>query len=106
MEFDDGELEFGLALEIERGAPISVNHPNGEKRWTPDCIVRAKDGWDGRVLARYYCEIKTGNASFKRSQVVVMEELAVQERVLKIRVKIDELPEQYSLQINDIKPAE
>ncbi|MFH5802241.1 hypothetical protein [Haladaptatus sp. CMAA 1911] len=106
LELDDGELASGLALEVERGRPISVDHPDGEKRWTPDCVVRAKNGWDGRVLARYYCEIKTGNASFERSQGVVMEELAAQERVLKIRVTIDELPEQYSLRIQEVTPAE
>ncbi|KZN22540.1 hypothetical protein A4G99_18895 [Haladaptatus sp. R4] len=106
LEFDDGDIEFGLVLEVERGTPISVAHPDGEKRWTPDCIVRAKDGWDGCVLSRYYCEIKTGNASFERSQGMVMEELAAQERVLKIRVRIENLPEQYSLRINEVTPAE
>ncbi|GAA0197437.1 hypothetical protein [Haladaptatus pallidirubidus] len=106
LEVDDRELESGLALEIKSGRPISVDHPDGEKRWTPDCIVRAADGWDGCVLARYYCEIKTGNASFERSQGVVMEELTAQERVLKIRVRIEDLPEQYSLRINEVTPAE
>ncbi|WP_227355999.1 hypothetical protein [Haladaptatus salinisoli] len=106
LVLDDRELESRLALEIESGRPISVDHPDGEKWWIPDCIVRAKDGWDGCVLARYYCEIKTGNASFERSQGVVMEELAAQERVLKICVKIDDLPEQYSLRIQEVTPAE
>jgi hypothetical protein len=106
LELDDGELESELALEVERGTPISVAHPDGEKRWTPDCVVWAKDGWDGCVLAKYYCEIKTGNASFERSQGVVMEEVAEQERVLKIRVEIDDLPEQYSLRTHEVTPAE
>jgi hypothetical protein len=105
LELDD-DLESELALEVKRGRPISVDHPDGEKRWTPDCIVRARDGWDGCVLARYYCEIKTGNASFERSQGVVMEKLAVRERVLKIRVKIEDLPEQYSLRIEEVMTRE
>jgi hypothetical protein len=106
LEIDDGELESGLALEVETSKPILVDLPNGAKRWTPDCVVQARDGWDGRVLARYYCEIKTGNASFERSQVTVMEELAKTERVLKIRVRIDDLPDQYSLRIHEVVPSE
>jgi hypothetical protein len=106
LELDEDELESGLALEVERSRPISVDHPDGEKRWTPDCVVRAKDGWDSCELARYYCEIKTGNASFERSQSAVMEELAAQERVLKIRVKIKDLPKRYSLRIHEVTPAE
>ena len=35
-----------------------------------------------------------------------MEELAKQERVLKIRISIDDLPEQYSLRINEVVPSE
>ncbi len=75
------------------------------KRWTPDCIVRAKDEWDG-VLAQYYCEIKTGNASFERLQSAVMKELAAQERVLQIRVQSNDLPEQYSLRIREVESSE
>jgi uncharacterized protein (UPF0548 family) len=64
----------------------------------------------GRVAwartGEYYCEIKTGNASFERSQVAVMKELAKQERVLKIWGDIDDLSEQYSLQIREVAPSE
>ncbi|WP_227357308.1 hypothetical protein [Haladaptatus salinisoli] len=106
LQLDDTELASGLTLEIERGKPISVDHREGVKRWAPDCVVRAKDGWDGCELAKYYCEIKTGNASFERSQGVVMKELAAQEQVLKIRMRIEDLPEQYSLRIHEVTPAE
>ena len=103
---DDDELESRLILEVETSKPISVDFPDGTKRWTPDCIVQARNGWGGSLLARYYCEIKTGNASFEQSQVAVMEELAKQERVLKIRISIDNLPEQYSLRIHEIVPSD
>ncbi|WP_238593261.1 hypothetical protein [Natronobacterium lacisalsi] len=64
----------------------------------------ARDGWNGDVLERYYCEIKTGNASFERSQMETMRELATEERVLKIRVLIDDVPDQYSLRIREVEP--
>jgi hypothetical protein len=69
----------------------------------PDCKVVVRDGWNGPVLERYYCEIKTGNASFERSQVAAMEQLAREERVLKIRMLIEELPDRYSLRIHEVE---
>lgn len=102
LEFDETDLEWGLNVTVERGQLPSVTSSEGAMRWTPDCIVEAKDGWNGELLERYYCEIKTGNASFERSQVEAMKTLAADERVLKIRVMIDELPKQYSLRINEV----
>ncbi|NHN60471.1 MULTISPECIES: hypothetical protein [Halorussus] len=55
------------------------------------------------MLERYYCEIKTGNASFERSQVDAVKALARKERVLKIRVIIENLPDQYSLRIHEVE---
>lgn len=72
----------------------------------PDCCVVARDGWNGEALERYWCEIKTGNASFERSQADVMRRLAAEERVLKIRVSIDDLPDQYSVRIHEVEPGE
>lgn len=100
------EPERGLSLEITRGVPVSVDHAGGTDRWIPDCILVAKDGWDGRVLERYYCEIKTGDASFERSQLDAMESLARNVRVVKIRVDVTELPERYSVRIEDVEPVE
>ncbi|WP_225336492.1 hypothetical protein [Halomicrobium urmianum] len=51
-------------------------------------------------------QIKTGDASFERSQVDAMAALARDERVLKIRVTIEALPDQYSLRIRDVGPPE
>lgn len=51
-------------------------------------------------------EIKTGDASFERTQVATMQELAKEKRVLKIRVDIDSLPDQYSLRIREVEPTE
>jgi len=47
-------------------------------------------------LERYYCRIKTGNASFERSQSAAMKQLEREKHILKIRVLIEELAD-YSL---------
>lgn len=103
---DDDRLERGLNVDIQSGGIISIDGDQDADpdRWIPDCEIVAADGWDGPVLARYYCEIKTGNASYQRSQIAAMEELAREERVLKIRVQIEELPERYSLRIREVEP--
>ncbi|WP_435348662.1 hypothetical protein [Haloarchaeobius sp. HRN-SO-5] len=94
-----------MNVDVEPGRPLSVDRSDGRTRWTPDCVVTARDGWNGATLERYYCEIKTGDASFQRSQMETMERLANDERVLKIRVRIEDLPTQYSLTIREIEPG-
>lgn len=86
------------------GGP-SIELGDERRRWPADCVVEAKGRWDGRVLERCYCEIKTGDASFERAQVEAMQELAKEERVLKIRVVIDSLPDQYSVRIHEVESA-
>ncbi|MBX0325669.1 hypothetical protein EGH21_21875 [Halomicroarcula sp. F13] len=106
LDIDEDNLEWGLNVDVNRGRLLSVDCSDGKERWTPDCVVEAKDGWDGALLERYYCEIKTGGASFERSQVESMEALARNERILKIRVSIEELPDQYSLRIREVAPSQ
>jgi hypothetical protein len=78
----------------------------GRLNWHPDCCVIARDGWKDGLIERYWCEIKTGNASFERQQVESMRKLAAEERVLKIRVIIDDLPDQYSVRIHEVEAGE
>jgi len=106
LDINDEELEWGLTVDVEPAKPLSIDHAGERKRWTPDCVVKAKDGWREQILETYYCEIKTGNASFERSQVKTMELMAEDDRVLKIRVDIDSLPDQYSLRIHEMKVPE
>lgn len=117
LDLEDGDLERKLALEVERGRPISLeddttadnsDDPGDDRRptWVPDCVVVATDGHDGPELERYFCEIKTGNASFERSQVATMERLARDERVLKVRMLIDGLPDRYSLRVREVEPPD
>lgn len=107
LDLDDERAER-LTLDVRTGDVVSFGDTgdDGLKSWIPDCILVAKEGSSGSVLERYYCEIKTGNASFERSQVAVMERLARDERVLKIRVFIEALPDQYSLQIHEVEAEE
>ncbi|WP_435180479.1 hypothetical protein [Halorussus sp. AFM4] len=108
QDLDDVKLEEKLNVDVQPGRLISMSDDLGEnqKNWIPDCKIIAKDGWDGPVVERYYCEIKTGNASFERTQVAAMEQLARDERVLKIRMLIEELPDQYSLRIHEVEPPD
>jgi hypothetical protein len=108
LDFDEDELEEGLNIDVQSGRFVSVGiDTDGErKNWVPDCTLVVKDGWDSPTIERYYCEIKTGNASFERKQVAAMEQLAQEERVLKIRMVIEELPDQYSLRIQEVSPSD
>lgn len=103
LNLDEDDLEWGLNVDVRRGQRLSIDSFDGVKRWIPDCIVEAKDGWGGELIEQYYCEIKTGGASFERSQIEAMEALARDERVLKIRAIIEDLPDQYSLRIHEVE---
>jgi hypothetical protein len=103
----DDERAAGLSLDVERGEPLAVPDPAGDDtyRWVPDCVLTARDGPGGRVLATYYCEVKTGDGSFQRAQPAAMRALAADERVLKVRVRIDDLPQQYTVRVDEVDPA-
>lgn len=108
QDLDLDDLESGLNLDVRSGSVVSFGEDRGDSRtnWVPDCTVVARDEWDGPVLEQYYCEIKTGDASFERSQVAAMEQFARDERVLKIRMLVEELPDQYSLRIHEVEPPD
>ena len=74
--------------------------------WSPDCLiqVRSRPFWD--LEERYFCEIKSGNASFERNQAEDMKTVAEEFGVLKIRVIIDNLPGEYTLRISEVEPNE
>jgi len=66
-------------------------------RWKPDCELRVKFGYPAVTLHQYFCEIKTGDASFERGQQEMMQTVSNHVDVLKIRVRIDELPKRYTV---------
>ncbi|WP_247001129.1 hypothetical protein [Halosolutus gelatinilyticus] len=74
--------------------------------WLPDVVAEAVRESTGATLREYHCEVKTGNASFERDQVAVMEAKADEPgvAVLKIRVAIDDVPEEYGIRIRDVSP--
>lgn len=75
--------------------------------WTPDCEVRVSLPRRRGFVHRYFCEIKTGDASFERNQAADMESVAAVADVLQIRVTVDELPDEYSVKftrVGDSRP--
>lgn len=105
----DGEPDdAGVTIDVETDCVVALDDDSAGDRlvWNPDCKLLARDGQSGELLERYYCEIKTGNASFERDQLATMNALARDERVLKIRVLIDELPDRYSLRIQEVDPPD
>lgn len=98
----DARFEDELRVRVTDGEYVPVG--DGSGGWLPDCRVEARDGPGGRLVERYRCEIKTGNASFERSQVAAMRELAAEARVLKLRVLVDELPDRYSVRVHEVEP--
>lgn len=97
-----------LHVEVSDADPVAVESPDGagRLRWHPDCYVEARDGWDGEPLATYWAEVKTGDASFERSQRAAMRAFAADHRVLKIRVDVDGLPDSYAVRIQDVPPPD
>ena len=103
--------EFGLdretfTLEVCRDVDEVRAERVGDRTetWVPDCDVVVRDRDTGRERARFLGEVKTGSASFQRSQATVMEATARSERVLKIRVTIESLPASYSVRITAVEP--
>jgi len=75
-------------------------------RWEPDCRAVVRLGPDRPVLTEYWCEIKTGDGSFERSQREAMRAKARKATVLKIRVALDDLPDSYTAWVQKVEPGE
>lgn len=81
---------------------------DGRPGWTPDCEVRVRLPDRRGYIHRYFCEIKTGAASFQRNQSADMAAVSEVADVLKIRVRIDELPDEYTVtfdRVGDSRPS-
>jgi hypothetical protein len=98
---EDRALDDDPLLTIRRG---SSHRGAVEARWVPDCELLVREVAGGPVRERYYCEIKTGGGSLEREQRAAMEELARSERVLLIRVGIEDLPQQYAVTVTEVDP--
>ena len=82
--------------------PNLANITDSEISWSPDCLIEVGD-YETSSTAQYFCEVKTGDASFERNQVEGMERVAKNYNVLKIRVIIENLPEEYTVRINEVE---
>lgn len=85
------------------GEPHFPDDFEAEVSWAPDCLIMVYERQTGRDVARYFCEIKTGQASFERDQRDDMQTVASEYNVLKIRVDIEELPSEYTLSISPVQ---
>lgn len=93
-----------VRVELERNPdPVVVA---ASKRWEPDCRAVVRLGPDRPVLTEYWCEVKTGDGSFERSQREAMAEKAREATVLKIRVELDDLPDSYTAWVRKVEPSE
>jgi len=78
---------------------------SGDVSWSPDCLIQVRTREDFRIVDQYFCEVKTGDASFQRTQAEDIKRVAREYGVLKIRVIIKGLPDEYTIRISDI-PSE
>lgn len=102
----DSERER-LHLDVDGSPdPVVKRGGDGPKRWIPDCRVVARLGFDGPRLREYWCEVKTGDASFERDQRAVMRWKARDVTVLKVRFDVDELPDSYSVTVSEVEPSD
>jgi hypothetical protein len=102
--YDIGNKErYRIKKASEYWIPGHIDLP---RYWRPDCTIAIKDTHDWEVVRKFYCEVKTGDASFQRGQRLVMQRVAEEYDVLKIRVIIEDLPDQYTLRINEVKPGD
>ena len=88
-----------LWIDVDRDPePVVYSTMDAATRlaWVPDCVARARDGPGGPVIREYFCEVKTGDASYQRDQSAVMAYAAREATVLKVRVDVDPLPDAYT----------
>jgi|APHM01.1.fsa_nt_gi hypothetical protein len=102
---EEEKLRVNLISDVARSKSYDEGGRPQSKVWYPDCIAQAKDGYGGEKIGEeYWCEIKTGDASFERNQTEVMRQKAAESGVIvvKIRVELDQLPERYSVRFHKI----
>lgn len=102
----DTDLGEGEDLRVELDTDPDPVVVGASKRWEPDCQAIVRLGPDRPILTEYWCEVKTGDGSFERSQREAMQAKAREATVLKIRVELEDLPESYTAWVREVKPDE
>ena len=91
----DAPADADLRVELDTSPDPVVVGTDG-KRWEPDCRAAVRLGPDRPLCKEYWCEVKTGDGSFERSQRAAMRAKAREATVLKIRVDVRDLPQSYT----------
>jgi len=86
--------DVAISIDVD-DAPAEVDPPGVDGAWRPDCALSV--AVDGRAVARYYCEVKTGGGSLERSQRECIEYAARETPVVVARVDISGLPHDYEV---------
>lgn len=101
----DGE-DFRVELDADPDPVTYLDGSGTRLTWIPDCLATARRGEAGRTLATYWCEVKTGDASLERAQRKVMAGKARVASVLILRIDVGDLPESYSVRIDEVEPGD
>lgn len=104
---EEEKIRVRLKSDIARSECYDEGGRSQTKIWIPDCIAQAERRYEDETIGgEYWCEIKTGNASFERSQIDLMRQKATEPEitVIKARVELDDLPKQYSVRFHKIDP--
>lgn len=100
-EFDHLEKEKHRLRGISE--PYLPEDISNEVSWSPDCLIQVRSGKTLDIEEQYFCEIKAGDASFERSQARDMKTVARPYNTLKIRVIIEDLPDEYTIRFQQVK---
>lgn len=96
----------GVERETHRlnavGEPYFPDGFEADVSWLPDLLVRTYRRRFNALDGMYFCEIKTGEASFQRGQLQDMRTVAEEFGVLKVRVDITDLPDEYTVSIDAV----
>jgi len=91
-----------LHVDVEPTLPNDIKDETG---WRPDLQIEVATG--GRSSKEvYFAEVKSGDSSFERQQRADMQRVSGNYGVLRIRVVLDELPEEYTVRIDEVRPRE
>jgi len=97
-EFDlSPDADLAVAVDADPD-PVTAGEQPGA--WQPDCELAVSIA--GRRVARYRCEIKTGDGGLERNQRAIAESTASETPALLARVDVSELPVEYEVSFEQL----
>jgi len=97
----DPDADLAIAVDAD---PAAVTAPGRPGEWQPDCELTVAVA--GHRVARYRCEIKTGDGKLERNQREIAEATASETPVLLARVDVTELPAEYEVSFERLGDAD